>query len=111
MSGNNGALQYDLVTGDTGSQFKMVCKDRSTGAVMDLTGCVINLHWLDAADTPVSRAMQIEGDPALGTVSYLFLAGEIFAPEMVFEVEVTNSGGRKLTSNNPIRLRVRRQIA
>lgn len=98
----------DLVTGDTGSKLKVTCND-SEGAVINLTGATVELHWEDANGALASRNMTIENHAA-GIASYTFAVGEIFSPKMVFEVEITDTGGKIITCTEKIELTVREQI-
>jgi|WetSurMetagenome_2_1015567.scaffolds.fasta_scaffold1261689_2 hypothetical protein len=98
----------DLVTGDTGSTLTATCTD-SDGVVIDLTGATVELHWEGDDGVVVSEVMTID-DAAGGIASYTFGAGEIFAPKMVFEVEITDSGGKIITCVDKIELIVREQI-
>ena len=98
----------DLVTGDTGSKLVISCKDSSTQAI-DLTGSTVRLIWEGEDGTLKTPTMDIV-DAALGVVSYQFAAGEIFAPKMVFEVEVTDSAGQIVTCVDKFQLIVREQL-
>ena len=98
----------DLVTGDTGSKLIATCAD-SDGAIINLTGATVELHWEGEDGVVVSEVMTID-DAAGGIASYTFGAGEIFAPKMVFEVEITDSGGKIITCVDKIELIVREQI-
>lgn len=98
----------DLVTGDTGSKLTVNCKDK-TGSIISLTGSTVKLYWLDVNGSLVSRNMTIE-NAANGIVSYIFAANEIFAPKMIFEVEITDASGKIVTCLDKITLTVREQI-
>ena len=98
----------DLVTGDTGSKLVTTCKDGS-GAAIDLTGATVMLHWEGEDGVLETRTMQIENLLG-GVATYTFAAGEIFAPKMVFEVQITDSGGKITTCVDKITLTVREQI-
>jgi hypothetical protein len=98
----------DLVTGDTASSLSITCKD-SAGQPIDLTGCTVKLHWLDENGVLKNPDMTIS-NAVNGIVTYQFGANEIFAPKMVFEVQITNSSGKILTSSNTFTLTVREQI-
>lgn len=98
----------DLVTGDTGSKLTVNCKDKA-GAAIVLTGSTVKLYWMNEAGTLVSRVMAID-DALTGVVSYIFAATEIFAPKMVFEVEIMDSSGKIVTCLDKITLITREQI-
>lgn len=98
----------DLVTGDTGSTLTVTCKD-GAGAVINLTGATVELHWEGASGTVESRNMTVSA-PATGVAAYTFSAGEIFAPAMAFEVEITDSAGKVVTCTEKIELTAREEI-
>lgn len=98
----------DLVTGDSGSTLQVTCKDSSNQPI-NLTGCTVNLHWIGDDGVLNNPAMTIV-DATNGIVSYQFDASEIFAPKMVFEVQITNASSKILTSSNTFELMVREQI-
>jgi len=98
----------DMVTGDTGSKLVVTCNDNDTSSVIDLTGASVVLRW--EGDTQVeSRAMTIT-DAANGVAEYKFAAGEIIAPKMRFEVEITAGNGDIITNTALIELVVREQL-
>ncbi len=98
----------DLVSGDTGSTLLVTCTDDS-GAVIDLTSCTIKLRWQEAAGTVSDKTMTVVS-AASGTCSYKFLTGELFAPAMSFEVEITDGLGFKLSNVYLINVIVRTQM-
>ena len=57
------------------------------------------------------KTMTIRGVATDGIVFYRFLAGELIAPQMKFEVEITDSGGFVLHSLELIREAVREALA
>lgn len=99
-----------FVSGDTGSKLEVTCKRDDTGAVIDLTGSTVKLKWDDAAGALQTKAMTIT-DAANGIAEYQFLANELFAQQMKFEVEITDSGGKVLHSLELIRENVRAVLA
>ena len=101
----------EFVEGDTGSVFQATCKNEDTDAVIDLTGATVTLRWLDSADSLVSKAMSIIGDPALGVAEYKFLATELIAPAMTFEVKVVDAGGFILHNLDEIVKSVRKVLS
>lgn len=100
-----------FVSGDTGSELEVTCKDDDTGLVIDLTGSSVKLKWLDAADALQTKAMTIRGASTDGIVFYRFLADELIATQMKFEVEITDSGGDVLHSIELIRENVREALS
>lgn len=100
---------FDFVTGDTGSSLSVPCTD-SNGDVIDLTGCSVELHWKDASGAAVVRNMTID-DETGGICSYKFADGEIFAPAMSFEVQITDAGGFIITTPDLMTVTVRKELA
>lgn len=98
----------DFVSGDTGSTLLVTCTDDSSAAI-NLTGSTIKLRWQEAAGTVADKTMAIVS-AAAGTCSYKFLTGELFSPGMAFEIEITDSGGFKLSNVDLITANVRSQI-
>ena len=98
----------DFVANDTASTLLVTCTD-DAGAVINLTGCTIKLRWQEAAGTVADKAMTIVSAVA-GTCSYKFLAGELFAPGMAFELEITDVSGFKLSNVDLITAIVRAQL-
>ena len=99
----------DLVTGDTGSILRATCKDNEAGTVIDLNGATVKLRWESAIGTIILKTMTIES-AANGIVTYQFLTGEIFAPKMKFEIEITDASTKIITSLSLIELTVREQL-
>jgi hypothetical protein len=99
----------DFVSGDTGSSLSVPCVD-SEGSAINLTGCTVNLRWKDASGALVSKEMTID-DEANGIVSYKFGEGELYAPSMDFEVQITDVDGFILTILDLIAVTVRKALA
>ena len=102
-------MSYDLVTGDTGSKLIVTITDSDTGAVVDLTSCTVRFRWEDATGAIATRTAAIP-TPANGKAEYQFAAGEIIAPEMRIEVEVTDGTGAVVTGTELIKLSVREEL-
>ena len=99
-----------FVSGDTGSELEVTCKDDDTGLVIDVTGSTVKLKWIDKAAALISKTMTIV-DAVNGVVKYRFLANELIAPQMKFEVEITDSGGDVLHILELIRESVREVLS
>lgn len=99
----------DFVSNDTGSTLLVTCKDAS-GAAINLTGATVKLRWKGLTGTVADKTMTIV-TPASGICSYKFLADELIAPAMAFEIEITDSGAFKLSNPDLITVTVREQIA
>lgn len=102
-------MSYDLVTGDTGSVLSITVLDSDTGLAKDLTACSVIFRWEGETGTVVNKTATIS-DAANGVVQYQFSAGEIFAPKMRVEVEVTDGAGFIVTGTDLITLQVREQL-
>lgn len=98
----------DFVSNDTGSSLSVPCVDASGNAI-DLTACTVELHWRDPTGAVVSRDMTVD-DAEGGICSYKFAEGELFAPAMSFEVELTDAGGYRLSNLDLIAVTVRAQL-
>ncbi len=100
-----------FVSGDTGSKLEVTCKDDDTGVVINLTGALsVKLKWDDAAGALQTKTMTVT-DATNGVVEYVFLANELIAPQMKFEVEITDSAGLVLHVLDLIRERVREALS
>lgn len=102
---------YQFVAGDTGSTLVVTCKNESDGAIIDLTGCSVQLKWRDAARVLVSKAMTINAPATNGVVQYTFGASELFAPSMKFEVQITDGSGRVIRNLELLDVKVRQPLA
>ena len=97
----------DFVSGDTGSKLVVTVRD-SAGAIVDLTGATVRFKWRNET-TLVEKVATITSAVG-GVVEYQFLTGEIIAPEMKVEVEVTDGSGKVTTGLDLIELTVREQL-
>jgi len=102
-------MSYDLVTGDTGSKLIVTIMDSDSGTVVDLTSCTVRFRWENETGEIVNRTATIP-TPANGKAEYLFSAGEIIAPRMKIEVEVTDGTSLVVTGTNLIELSVREEL-
>jgi len=99
-----------FVSGDTGSVLEVTCKDDDAGTVIDLTGATVELQWDDAAGALQSKTMTVT-DAVNGVAEYQFLADELIATQMKFEVKITDSGGNVLRNIELLRENVREALA
>ena len=104
--------EYELVEGKQGV-IEVPITYQSDGSVVDLTGATVTLRWVDndSAKTLIEKTMDLGVDPTLGVASYTFALGEVYAPHMRFDVDVTDSGGLQLASNSLIKVNVRKRLA
>lgn len=100
----------DLVADDTGCTLVYDCLDNETGAAIPLDGIDVSLRWTDPDGLVQERAMAVTSASG-GRAEYTFAAGELFAPEMRFEVRLTDSGGLETTSLDLETLAVRARLA
>ncbi len=101
-------MSYDLVTGDTGSKLVVTIKDSATLGPADLTGCTVRFRWEGSAGM-VTKIATVTA-PLTGVASYQFGAGDIVAPKMKIEVEVTDAATNVVTGTDLIELAVREQL-
>ena len=100
-----------LVSGDTASVYRVTCRDKDSGEVIDLTGSTVYLRWRNSAgDDTIERQMTVVGSPADGVAEYQFVADELFAPRMLFEVLIRNAQNQLLHSLDLLAEPVRRQL-
>ena len=98
----------DFVTGDN-SVLSTTITDNVTGAAIDLSGASVIFRWKDNDGTLVEVVPTVDDAPN-GVVSYRFLAGELIAPTMSIEVEVTDASSHVMTGLSLIELTVREQL-
>lgn len=83
-----------LVENDTGSKYRVRCRDDDTKRPIDLTGCTVSLRWQNKERTQtISRPMTIIAPASDGVAEYQFAAGELYAPKMFFEVRIIDGAG------------------
>jgi hypothetical protein len=95
----------EFVSGNTASELKAICKDGDESTI-DLTGCTVKLRWKEAAGVVADRDMTIIS-AAAGTVKYRFLANELYAPSMAFEIEITDASGNTVSNPHLVAVTVR----
>src|SRR6187455_965584 len=95
----------DFVSNDTGSTLLVTCTD-DAGTAINLAGCTVELRWQEAVGTVADKTMTVV-DAAAGTCSYKFLADELYAPAMAFELKITDADGFILKNVNLITVTVR----
>lgn len=100
---------YQFVSGDTGSKLRIRCLNIDS-TVIDLTSTTVKIAWLNReTNAEIEQTMTIL-NPILGTAEYLFLAGELMAPLMSFEIRITDSGARVISSLQLVDVPVREQL-
>lgn len=98
-----------LVSGDTGSKFIYTLLDGGTGAVIDVTGATVRLKYRIAGGSLNTKVMTIESATG-GVVSYTFGSGDLTSGDFEGEIEITDSGGKVITSIPTIKLNVRAKV-
>ncbi len=88
---------FSFVEDDTASKLRVTCKNKGTGVAIDLTGSTVQLQWKTRKGEFVEKTMS-HVDATNGIAEYQFLTGELAAPNMKFEVEITGAGGNILRS-------------
>lgn len=99
---------FEFVEGDTGSILKVPCVRKDTKAVIPLTGATVSLIWTDSAGALQTKTMDIV-DAANGITQYQFKANELFAPKMVFTIQIVDGSGNVLHNLEYIEVPVRRK--
>ena len=100
-----------LVSGDTGSKLEVPCIDDETDLAIDLSGFIgVKIKWHDIDGALVSKAMAVTDD-VNGIAEYIFLADELFANQMKFEIELTDASNKVTRSVELIRENVRPALA
>lgn len=102
-------MAYEFVTGDTGSKIVVTCTDSVLGTAINLTGATVKLKWITNAGVLANKSMTITS-AATGVCEYQFLATEIEAPTMTFEVEITDATAKIITNLDEIVCNVRGAI-
>ena len=99
-----------FVAGDTASKLEVTCKDNDSGDIIDLTGATVVLKWKTADDSLVTKTMAITNAVG-GIAEYQFVSADLFAPEMRFEIRITDGSGKILHSLALLREAVRDALA
>lgn len=94
----------DFVAGDTRSMLVMHCVEKDTGKAINLADSTVKIKWTNSSNVLVEHDALIV-DSAKGIVEYRFQAGDLVAPKLSFELEITNSAGI-ITSILPINIRI-----
>lgn len=93
----------DMMAGDTGTA--LVLTITQNGVAYDLTGASVNLTWLNASGTLVSKPMIITNATG-GVCSYSFSATDTVAGQMSFQAVITTSSGSILTTLGTVNLTI-----
>lgn len=99
----------DFVENDTGSILRVTCTDRDSGAVINLTGATVRLRWKQSG-VVTTKTMDIVSPATAGIAEYQFATGELVRGVRQFEVEITDSGGKKLSSLEPLVKTIRKEF-
>jgi hypothetical protein len=100
----------DFVAGDTGSTLQTTCIDSVSFSPIILTNYSIAIQWRDSAKILRSKNME-KVNAVAGIVQYTFVAGELEAPNMQFDIVLThNTSGNTLTCKDIVRIIVRDRV-
>lgn len=100
----------DFVAGDTGSTLQTTCIDSVSFSPIDLTNYSISIQWRDSAKLLHSKNME-KVNAIAGIVQYTFVANELEAPSMQFDVVLThNTTSHILTCKDIVRIIVRDRV-
>jgi len=104
-------VSYKFVSGDTGSTLRVTCLNDDDSAIINITGATVVLRWLNPTTNAYIEKTMTLITPLSGIADYQFLAGELIAPSMAFEVRITDGSGKIIRSLNPINVDVRTAFA
>jgi len=108
------ATIHKLVQGDTGPQFQITLTDEDSGAVIDLTGGTVTLHFRAVGSTTVlfSRLFTLT-DAANGVATLQFNSGDLDqdAGRYEGEIEVVLASGVRETLYDRMKFRLREDFA
>lgn len=99
----------DLVAGDVGAKVVVTIRRKSTGLVMDLTGCTVVFRMSFANAAAITRNATVTS-AAGGVVEYAFATGELVQGSLELEATVTQAGV-VLTTLEIAQLTVRPRLA
>ena len=91
----------DMMAGDTGTA--LVLTITQGGVAYNLTGCSVNLTWLNSSGVLVSKPMVITNATG-GVCTYGFSATDTSPGNMSFQAVVTTSSGSILTTMGTVLL-------
>ena len=99
-----------LISGDTGSKLVVTCKDNETQATIDLTGATVKLRFSIDGAAVAEKTMTIQTPATAGKAEYQFLSADLVAGTMQAEVQITDAGGKIITSLEPFILQIRARL-
>lgn len=102
-------MTYNFVEGDTGVKVRVTCTEGDPATVIDLTNFTVKLRWKGVGAIQ-ERTMTVINAVG-GIVQYQFVADELTADEMEFEVVLTDTAGFTRTSLSTFTERVREKLA
>jgi len=105
-------MGIEFVQLDTGSKIKLHCVDDDLDTAIDLTGGTVRLRYKIAGGALQTRVMSIVGAPVNGDADYLFQSGELTpGGGLECEFEITDSGGKVITSLETFKFGIRTKLA
>lgn len=110
------AVTFRYVRGDTGPQIKLTLTEEDTGALVDLTGATVTLHFRAAGEDNVlfSRQFLISQDTAdNGEAVLQWEVGDLDVEAGTYEgeVEVVRASGLRETLYDRLKFRIREDFA
>ena len=103
-------MPNEFVEADTGSKLEVTCKNDDDKSVIDLTGATVKIRWKNLAGSVQEKAMTVT-NAAGGVAEYEFAASELEEHRQAHEIEITDSGGKVITSLNPVTVTIRKKLS
>ncbi len=104
-------MAIEFVAGDTGSVYRVTCKNNQDGTVIDLTGASLKLNFKIDGGTLKTPAMTITNLPGTdGVAEYQFVSGDLVAGRMQAAAEITDSTAKVITELEPLVATVRAKL-
>jgi len=104
------ASRYQFVSGDTGSKLQVTCKNDADNSIINLTGATVKLKWKDSAGLLISKTMTITNAVG-GIAEYQFGTSELYAGAMSFEIEITDTSSKIITSLSLVDTTIRNRLS
>ncbi len=103
-------MGIEFVQADTGSKLRAVCVDDATGLPIDLTGATVRARYKIDGGSLQTKVMTIV-DALAGEAEYLFSTGELAPGALEGEIEITDSGGKVITSLQTFHFGIRTKLS
>ncbi len=105
-------MAIEFVAGDTGSVYRVTCKNNQDGSVISLSGATaVKLNFKIDSGTTKTPDMTITNPPGTdGVAEYQFVSGDLVAGRMQAAVEITDSTAKVITELEPLVASVRAKL-